>query len=123
MKLVLDGSGIGMKVVLDESGIGMKVVLDELVFYLFPLIGSFSRSNNSTRTELYRLERTLSNVIPRNPTRPDGSDRPTQPNNKTRSMNHAGDTHPMKMGVSSRRVSLKLNLPTANNLRTNAGDN
>ena len=53
--MVLDESGIGMKVVLDESGIGMKVVLDELVFYLFPLIGSFSRSNNSTRTELYPL--------------------------------------------------------------------
>ena len=38
-----------------------------------------------------------------------GYDRPTQPNNKTHSMNHAGDTHPMKMGVLSRRVSLKLN--------------
>ena len=29
----------------------------------------------------------------------DGSDRPPQPNNKTHSMNHAGDTHPTKMGV------------------------
>ena len=38
-----------------------------------------------------------------------GSDRPTQPKNQTHSMNHAGDTHQMKMGVFSRRVSLKLN--------------
>ena len=30
---------------------------------------------------------------------PDGSDRPTQPKNKTHPVNHAGDTHQMKMGV------------------------
>ena len=42
----------------------------------------------------------------------DGFDRPTQPN-KINSMNHAGETHQMKMGVFSRRVSLKLNSPRA----------
>ena len=49
--------------------------------------------------------------------------RPAQPYNKTHSMNHAGDTNPMKMGVFSRRVSLKLNSSGAKNLRTVAGDN
>ena len=29
----------------------------------------------------------------------DETDRPTQPNNETQSMNHASDTHPMNMGV------------------------
>ena len=53
----------------------------------------------------------------------DGSDRPTQLNNKTHSMNHAGDKHPLKMGVFSRRVWLKLKSSRAKNLRTDAGDN
>ena len=43
-----------------------------------------------------------------NPGLYDGSDRPTQPKKKTHPMNHAGDTHQMKIGVFSRRVSLKL---------------